>query len=432
MLHVEPLKEPLDFRVHNQTKRLKLGILGTELFKPGVTGIGGFGYALKQVSQCFSQHPELGVDTVILMSRRVAAQHKTLDTLHGSRILWRSDNWWEHIQQVRAEQFDLLLIIDNQSIFRLFYWAIPRVPLIFWIRDPWPQVPDKQLISTLRIPGQEEQPRGIQSRDMRTFQVDYHLSQLLGRKIVFAKAGKFVDGRFPGTYGFRPPQITYMPLPYIIDIGTADVEKASDPTVIVVGRLDPIKRPWVALALAERLPHVSFLFLGQNHFRGPGSWQPPDTLPANVKMLGHVDGEEKARLLSSAWLLLNTSIHEGLPITFIEALACQTPIVSCVNPDQVVSHFGMFVGEADGTGLQALPAFEEALRTLLNDAPRRRKLGQAGQIWARTTHNQANFLTQFHLLAQQAGVLDASASLSATSARGTLPEKLSRGAAQHQ
>ena len=36
-------------------------------------------------------------------------------------------------------------------------------------------------------------------------------------------------------------------------------------------------------------------------------------LPANLRLLAHVDGAEKTRLLESAWMIVNTSIHEALP-----------------------------------------------------------------------------------------------------------------------
>ncbi|WP_171974658.1 glycosyltransferase family 4 protein [Leptolyngbya sp. 'hensonii'] len=233
---------------------------------------------------------------------------------------------------------------------------------------------------------------------MRSFCLDYYLSQALGRPMSFAVPAPFLADKILPTYGFQPAKIHY--LPNILARNTRPVQKFTKPTVIVVGRLDPIKRPWLAVALAEKFPTVDFIFLGENHFKGAGGWE-AEALPANVQMLGHVDGEQKAQLMSSAWVLLNTSIHEGLPVTFQESLAWETPIISCVNPDQVTAHFGIFVGDANGTGLQILPKFEAALNTLLHDSDRREYLGKAGRIWIESTHNQANFLSVFHSLCQE-------------------------------
>ena len=146
----------------------------------------------------------------------------------------------------------------------------------------------------------------------------------------------------------------------------------------MLGRLDPIKRPWVAVEVARRLPEAEFLLLGGNHFEGPGSWQPRD-LPPNVRLLGHLDGSEKQELLRRSWALLNTSIHEGLPISFQEALAAGVPLVAPLDPERVVSRFGMHVGEWDGDGLDAVEPLASGLARLLADEPLRTRLGAAGR-----------------------------------------------------
>jgi glycosyltransferase involved in cell wall biosynthesis len=169
------------------------------------------------------------------------------------------------------------------------------------------------------------------------------------------------------------------------------ISKSVQPTVAFLGRLDPVKRPWLFAALAERLPHVEFMFMGQSHFRGPGSWEPCN-LPANVRLLGHVNEVEKRELLSKAWLLVNTSIHEGLAVSFLEALACETPILACVDPEGIVSRFGAFIGNYPGTGLEAVPVLRSAILELLSDSERRARLGAEGRAWVSATHTRASFL----------------------------------------
>jgi len=395
-----PERRPdVDFRRRN--RRLRLGVIVSELFDPKFTGIGGFGWAARQVSRCFSGEQALGVDVVLLMTRPVHKGVEKPDKLHGSPILWRAKNPLLQALRLRAQKLDLLLAIDNQAIYRLFYWSLPRTPVIFWIRDPWPPA-DKAVLQALRIPGDPAPPQGLIARDLTNFTRDYTWSRRLGRPMVFAVPAQFLRAKIPATYGITPDNVTY--LPNLIDLRPGRVTKTEKPTVVVLGRLDPVKRPWVAAALAERLPNVEFLFLGQNHFSGPGSWQPAN-LPLNVRLLGHVDGEEKTRLLSSAWMLLNTSIHEGLPVTFQEALACETPIVSCLDPERVVSHFGIFVGEAQGDGMDSLGRFEDAIRKLIASPSLRERFGREGRAWIESTHNRNNFIETFHGLCAQAGVI---------------------------
>ena len=382
-------------------RAMKLGLVTSELFAPGITGIGGFGWATKQVARLFSGDPGLGVECVILMARPVSPAAMANTTLHGCRILWRASRLPDHVLQLRRERFDLLLTVDNHAVFRLFTWALPRTPVVFWIRDPWPPE-DKALLATLRIPDDPSPPQGLWSRDLRSFRFDYWISRCLRRRMLFAAPTGLVQGRFRGTFGFTPPHL--YDLPNIVEMGSGACKKTSGPSVVVLGRLDPVKRPWIAVEIAARLPEVEFLFLGQNHFTGPGAWEPRN-LPSNVRLLGHTDGESKTRALSGAWALLNTSIHEGLPVTFQEALACATPIVSCLNPEDVTSRFGVFVGEAAGDGMVLVPKFVTALRGLFADGARRERLGREGRAWVEATHNRKNFLATFRQLCREVGVV---------------------------
>lgn len=61
--------------------------------------------------------------------------------------------------------------------------------------------------------------------------------------------------------------------------------------------------------------------------------------------MGHVDGEEKKKYLMESKILVNTSIHEAIPISFLEALSYGTLIVSNRNPENLASQFGNWVGD---------------------------------------------------------------------------------------
>ncbi|NOT25049.1 MAG: glycosyltransferase family 4 protein, partial [Acidobacteria bacterium] len=156
---------------------------------------------------------------------------------------------------------------------------------------------------------------------------------------------------------------------------------------------------------AKHFPSVEFLFLGQAyHGDHEVVWHPRD-LPSNVRLMGHVDGEEKTRILSSAWALINTSIHEGLAVSFLEALTCETPLLSCIDTEEVASRFGIYVGSFTGTGMDSVPAFVKGLRELIDAPDRRRRLGKDGRDWVAKTHNRERFLDAFHDLCVSARAL---------------------------
>jgi glycosyltransferase involved in cell wall biosynthesis len=186
--------------------------------------------------------------------------------------------------------------------------------------------------------------------------------------------------------------VTVLPNP--IEIAAGAVVKSQRPTVAFLGRLDPVKRPWVFTALASRFPDTTFLMLGRSHFTGPGSWRPAD-LPPNVVMLGHADGESKRQALAAAWVLVSTSVHESLAVSFLEALASETPLLAMVDAGGLVSRFGCSVGQSGGTGLDKLDALTGALAGLLADRALRRRLGAEGRAWVERHHSRAAFLSAF-------------------------------------
>jgi glycosyltransferase involved in cell wall biosynthesis len=129
------------------------------------------------------------------------------------------------------------------------------------------------------------------------------------------------------------------------------VRKADRPTVCFLSRWDRRKRPELFLALARRFPQVRFLALGDSRDRKYG-----DQLRlryaglSNLEMPGHVDQFGSAGVsdvLSESWILVNTSVREGLPNAFLEAAAHGCAILSAVDPDGFATRFGVQVRHHD-------------------------------------------------------------------------------------
>jgi glycosyltransferase involved in cell wall biosynthesis len=383
------------------TRRIKLGVVTDEFFDATLGRLGGFGWAARQLGRIFTEDPSLGVDVVYVAGETMAQNGTTESVVHGSRVILRRPTRLGNLRAVQRERFDLLLTIDYNLGYSVYLRSLPRTPVIVWVRDP--RTPnDAARINAVRIPGAEhETPQGLMSHDGTSLARIARESTWVGRKLMFATPTPSLVAKLEGTYGVEPWDFYCLPNP--IRLNPPQVKKSEQPTVAFLARLDPYKRPWLFAELATQFPNVEFRFLGQSHFDGPGSWR-RDALPPNVRLLGHVNEDEKLRLLSEAWVAINTSVHEGLAVSFLEALACETPLLSCVNTEFVVSRFGIYTGQFDGAGTESIPAFGAGLQTLLDDAALRARLGKEGRAWVQATHTLDTFLDAFRRLCTYAGV----------------------------
>lgn len=379
---------------HFAKKRLKLGLLSNEVFDTTVGRMGGFGWAVQQVSRCFADDKDLGVDVVVIMGEKQKSHIELPKQLHGSSTIWRAQSRINLAKRLWTEKIDLMLCIDYRANYRTIFNCLPRTPIIIWVRDPWDD-DDRTDVATLTIPGNEtERPSGSVGPDARSLAGVFRMSRIMRRPLHFATTTSFLAPKVTQAYDCTPSAVHE--LPNIVNI-IGSFEKSKCPKVAYLARLDPTKRPWLLFALAERFPNVQFSVMGQAHFTGKGAWQ-ACSIPNNVQMLGHVGEARKAEELSSSWLLINTAIHEGLSVSFLEALACETPIVACVDPEGIVSKFGCFVGKFLGSGTDALQKLESAVHVLLNNSELRLQLGTEGRRWVNSTHNKRKFIESFSKL----------------------------------
>ena len=379
---------------------MRLGIVADEFFSQDVGRMGGFGWAARQVARVFKQQPHLGVSVLFLAARLKSPNGSSHARIHDTPLLFYACGQ-KYQGRILRQDLDLLLTIDYRPSYRRILENLSGTPVIVWVRDPKPAATQTK-IETLRMPDDGSiHPQGIKPINCRS------LSLVLGpqvqprRTVLFATPAPGLSALVEGAYGIPNADCDF--LPNIVDMEVEEVRKSETPRVIFLGRLDPIKRPWLFVELARTFPKVEFLMLGQSHFHERGNWSIRE-LPANVKLLGHVDGEQKRQILSSAWVLANTSIHESLPTSFLESLACETPLLSCTNLEGIVSQFGIFTGSWPGDGMSGLSAFANGLAQLIENKERRTRFGQEGRRWVERTHNATTFLRAFDKLCMRAGV----------------------------
>jgi glycosyltransferase involved in cell wall biosynthesis len=174
-------------------------------------------------------------------------------------------------------------------------------------------------------------------------------------------------------YGL-PADPLFLPSPIPFD---DPVEKAAQPQVCFLARLDRRKRPEALLSLAREFPQVRFVVVGAG--------QDPDFERglrsraaglSNLEFRGFIDqfsSKSLAQVLGESWILINTSARESLPTSFVEAAGYGCAILSAIDPDGFASRFGQHVTGGD---------YASGLRLLLqNDAWRKR--GQLGAEYVR-------------------------------------------------
>lgn len=118
----------------------------------------------------------------------------------------------------------------------------------------------------------------------------------------------------------QPKQYTNIP-PGVKPLTIPKVEPRKKITVGWVGRLVPVKNPFLALELAKRFPDAQFLLAGG----GDLLEQVKNHAPRNTKVLGWTD---IPKLLAASDVILSTSENEGMPIALIEAQLASKPVVT--------------------------------------------------------------------------------------------------------
>lgn len=189
-----------------------------------------------------------------------------------------------------------------------------------------------------------------------------------------------------------PPAFLPNPVPVSAEIP----QKASTPTVCFIGRWDAIKRPELFLELAANFPHVRFILAGASNNvidRQQTIARRAAALP-NVETPGWITPEQRSRMLAGAWILVNTSTKECLPVTYLEAAASGCAILSHIDADEFPSRFGYWAKE--GT----VDDFSRGLAWLLAE-DHWKALGRLGHQYVLETHEYHRVIDQ-HLDAYNA------------------------------
>jgi glycosyltransferase involved in cell wall biosynthesis len=135
------------------------------------------------------------------------------------------------------------------------------------------------------------------------------------------------------------------------------------PRVLWVGRLARQKRPELCLQLAQLLPEFEIIIVGSHTLehelahkfkKAVGSFK-------NITFTGHLSLPKVEKLFDAAHVFINTSFVEGFPNTFLQAWSRGLPVVSFVDPDNLISDYDL------GNKVNSIQEMADVIRQKLNE-----------------------------------------------------------------
>lgn len=129
-------------------------------------------------------------------------------------------------------------------------------------------------------------------------------------------------------------------------------------TVFTLGRICYQKNPTLFNRIAEALPQVCFLWIGDGELR-------EELKSPNIEVTGWVDRNEALKLSLSANVFLLTSLWEGMPMSLLEAMYMKK---LCVVSDVIGNHDVIHSGQ-NGFVCKNVEEFVEAVETAENGEP---------------------------------------------------------------
>lgn len=224
-------------------------------------------------------------------------------------------------------------------------------------------VPDKPHLITFQDPYDINEWLRISRVDRRYRMTPAFRSRLVVENLLLSGACKGADALYAQARFLIPKarrlfrlerDPSFLPNPVVVPRRT--LRKSDSPTVCFLARWDPQKRIELFFELAEKFSEVEFIAIGRSHDPDADAHLRKRCRSIqNLSCPGFVSEEEKSRILERSWALVNTSVREALPISFLEALAHETTIISGEDPDGLTSSFGCRVRDDDyGRGLEDL------------------------------------------------------------------------------
>lgn len=173
---------------------------------------------------------------------------------------------------------------------------------------------------------------------------------------------------------------------------TPRIKKPGDkPRILWVGRLSEEKRLEWLLDIAEKCPEYIFDVLGSANYQNEYARQlvaRANQLP-NVILHGRISHDRIGRFYREASLLCSTSIYEGFPNVFLEAWSVGVPVISTIDPDNVIKDNQL------GHHAQSVEQFIEIIQNIFSSEENYTVLSAASISYFNSMHTIDSVMPKF-------------------------------------
>ncbi|MFA5478779.1 MAG: glycosyltransferase family 4 protein [Candidatus Muiribacteriota bacterium] len=126
--------------------------------------------------------------------------------------------------------------------------------------------------------------------------------------------------------------------------GVFDITKNTDMTdkhyFLYVGKYTEIKKPKIFLKIVKKFPDKKFVAIITGDGKIKEDFLSQSEKLKNLTVIDYVPWNDIGSYFQKAKALINTSIYEGFPNTFIQSFISKTPVLSLyVNPDNILDDY---------------------------------------------------------------------------------------------
>jgi glycosyltransferase involved in cell wall biosynthesis len=308
-------------------------------------------------------YPEPGLEPLLERAQNLGVTLRTIPRLQGIQAAAGIPQLVRELQRERPAVFHAHLNWPMACKFGLIAAALARIPAV---------VATAQLFVEYQFPLKP---------------VVYLLQQLIAMGVDrYIAVSKHVAQRLHQTYGFSAPKVCVVHNSALLnsfdsprvnnELRTRFVGTDDRPIVLTVARLDKQKGLSYLLEAATLVPDAVFVLAGEGPERS--------ALEAQMRTLGLQDRvhflgyrQDIPELLTMCDLFVLPSLFEGFPLSILEAMAAEKPVVATAigGTDEAVIHgeTGLLVPPADPAALA------QAIQAILSAPVFGKQLGAAGR-----------------------------------------------------